>query len=83
MNPFMVYGITFYKCDTISLNKRNSRFPSLLSILTMEHENYSQLKPFKCQMSDESVMKICRFYGPGPQGRDLGAPRPMHHCVTG
>ena len=33
-------------------------------------------------MSDVSLMEICRFYGPGPQGGDLGAPRPMHHCVT-
>ena len=37
----------------------------------------------KCQMSDISLMKICRFYGHGPQGGDLGALRPMHHCVTG
>ena len=37
----------------------------------------------ECKMSDVSLMKICRFYGPGPQGGDLGAPRPMHHYVNG
>ena len=26
------------------------------------------------QMSNVSLMEICRFYGPGPQGGDLHAP---------
>ena len=36
----------------------------------------------ECQMSNVSLMKICRFYSLGTQGGDLGARQPMHKILV-